>query len=151
MSGLQINFDKSEVMVIGYSPAKSQSITNRLKCQLGSFPTSYLWIPISATRLSVADLRPMVLKLQHRIEPWQGRWLSNAARMVLINSSLTSLLMFIMSFYSLPETPTMRSTSFTLISSRLAMAISKSIIWSAGRTYANHETKAALALCPPSA
>uniref|UniRef100_A0A453S4S9 Reverse transcriptase zinc-binding domain-containing protein n=1 Tax=Aegilops tauschii subsp. strangulata TaxID=200361 RepID=A0A453S4S9_AEGTS len=37
-------------------------------------------------------------------EPWQGQWLSKAARAVLINSSLSSLLLFIMSFYSLPET-----------------------------------------------
>ena len=43
-------------------------------------------------------------KLQHQIEPWQGRWLSKAARTVLINSSLSSLLLFLMSFYSLHET-----------------------------------------------
>lgn len=52
----------------------------------------------------MADLRPSVHKLQHRIEPWQGRWLSKAARTILINSSLSSLLLFILSFYSLPET-----------------------------------------------
>ena len=43
-------------------------------------------------------------KLQTRIEPWQGRWLSKAARTILINSSLSSLLLFLMSFYSLHET-----------------------------------------------
>src|SRR3990170_7970723 len=42
MSGLRINFDKSEVMVLGYSPEESQLIADRLNCQLGSFPTSYL-------------------------------------------------------------------------------------------------------------
>ncbi|XP_048553840.1 bidirectional sugar transporter SWEET6b-like [Triticum urartu] len=104
MSGLKINFDKSEVMVMGYSPAESQSIANQLNCQLGSFPTSYLGIPISDSLLSVADLWPSLLKLHRRIEPWQGRWLSKAAQTILINSSLSSLLLFIMSFYSLPET-----------------------------------------------
>lgn len=89
MSGLTINFDKSKVMAMGYLPAKRQSIADRLKCQLGSFPTSYLEIPISDSRLSVADLCPSVAKLQHRVEPWQGRWLSKAARTVLINSSLS--------------------------------------------------------------
>ena len=91
-------------MVLGYSPSDSQSITNRLNCRLGSFPTTYLGIPISDSHLSVADLRPSVLKLQHCIKPWKGRWLSKAARTILINSSLSSLLLFIMSFYSLPET-----------------------------------------------
>ena len=52
----------------------------------------------------MAELRPTVNKLQHRIEAWQGRWLSKAARTVLINSSLSSLLLFVMSFYSLAGT-----------------------------------------------
>ena len=104
MSGLRINFDKSEVMVLGYTQEERKSIADRLNCQLGCFPTTYLGIPISDTRLTVAELHPTVGKLQHRIEPWQGRWLSKAARTVLINSSLASLLLFIMSFYSLPET-----------------------------------------------
>src|SRR3954471_14786858 len=104
MSGLKINFDKSDVMVMGYSPSESLAITNRLNCRLGSFPTSYLGTPISDSRLSAADLRPTVSKLQSRCEPWQGRWLSKAARTILINSSLSSLLLFLMSFYSLHET-----------------------------------------------
>lgn len=104
MSGLNINFDKSEVMILGYSLDEAQLITDRLNCQLGYFPSSYLGVPISDSRLSVADLRPTVSKLQHRIEPWQGRWLSKAARTMLINSSLSSLLIFVMSFYSLHET-----------------------------------------------
>uniref|UniRef100_A0A453CWU8 Reverse transcriptase domain-containing protein n=1 Tax=Aegilops tauschii subsp. strangulata TaxID=200361 RepID=A0A453CWU8_AEGTS len=104
MSSLKINFDKSAVMVLGYGPDECQSIADCLNCQLGSFPTSYLGIPISDSRLTVAELLPTVTKLQHRVEPWQGRWLSKAARTVLINSSLSSLLLFIMSFYNLHET-----------------------------------------------
>ena len=103
MSGLKINFDKSDVMIMGYSPLESQAIANRLNCRLGSFPTSYLGTPISDSRLSAADLRPAISKLQSRCEPWQGRWLSKAARTILINSSLSSLLLFLMSFYNLHE------------------------------------------------
>ncbi|XP_073354914.1 uncharacterized protein [Aegilops tauschii subsp. strangulata] len=98
MSGLKINFDKSDVMVMGYSEAESLAIANRLNCRRGSFPTSYLGTPISDSRLTVVDLCPTVAKLQTRIEPWQGRWLSKAARTILINSTLSSLLLFLMSF-----------------------------------------------------
>ncbi|KAE8778178.1 ABC transporter G family member 37 [Hordeum vulgare] len=73
MPGLKINFDKSEVMILGYRPDEAQLIANRLNCKLGHFPSSYLGIPISDSRLSFADLRPTVSRLQHRIEPWQGR------------------------------------------------------------------------------
>ena len=79
------------------------AIANRLNCRLGSFPTTYLGTPISDSRLLAADLRPFVTKLQTRCEPWQGRWLSKAARTILINSSLSGLLLFLMSFYSLHE------------------------------------------------
>lgn len=103
MSGLTINFSNSEVMVLGYSKADRQSIADRLNCRLGSFPTSYPRIPISDSRLSMADLWPCVTKLQHRVETWQGRWFFKVAWMMLINSSLSSLLLFIMSFYSLHE------------------------------------------------
>ncbi|KAE8810219.1 hypothetical protein D1007_13106 [Hordeum vulgare] len=89
---------------LGLSPAVAQSIIDLLNCELGSFPLAYLGIPISDSRLSVAELRPMVAKLEHHIEPWQGRRLSKAARTVLVNSSLSILLLFRMSFYSLPET-----------------------------------------------
>ncbi|KAE8801927.1 hypothetical protein D1007_22437 [Hordeum vulgare] len=43
-------------------------------------------------------------RIQHHIKPLQGRWLSKATRTVLINSSLSRLLIFVMSFYSLHET-----------------------------------------------
>uniref|UniRef100_A0A452ZG99 Uncharacterized protein n=1 Tax=Aegilops tauschii subsp. strangulata TaxID=200361 RepID=A0A452ZG99_AEGTS len=46
-----INFAKSEVMVLGYSTEEANSIANRLNCRLGSFPTTYLGMPISDARL----------------------------------------------------------------------------------------------------
>ncbi|KAE8776266.1 ABC transporter G family member 37 [Hordeum vulgare] len=91
-------------MLMGYSPSESQCIADRLNCQLGAFPTSYLGIPNSASRPSMADLRTTMLNLKHSIESWQGRWFSKAARTILINSSLSSLLLSIMSFYNMRET-----------------------------------------------
>ena len=103
MPGLTINFAKSELMVLGCSEEEAQRIANHLNCRLGSFPTTYLGMPISDTRLQEKDFRPIISKLQPRMEPWQGRWLSKAARVVLMNSSLISLLMYVMGFYSLHE------------------------------------------------
>ena len=69
MFGLTINFAKSEVMVLGYAQDERQSIADRLNCQLGSFPTPYLGIPISDSRLTVAELRRTVGRLPNRVEP----------------------------------------------------------------------------------
>ncbi|KAE8768763.1 putative TdLSC37 protein [Hordeum vulgare] len=91
-------------MVMGYPPAAAQSIADRLNCQVGSFPTAYLGYPSATTASQWRSCGLRLPSLQHRIEPWQGRWLSKVARTVLINSYLSSLLLFLMSFYSLPET-----------------------------------------------
>ena len=45
MSGLKINFDKSEVVVLGYSPEEQQRIANNLNCKLSSFLVTYLGCP----------------------------------------------------------------------------------------------------------
>ena len=70
MSGLTINFAKSEAMVMGYSPMEAQRIASRLNCRLGTFSTTYLGVPLSDTRLLEKDFRPIIAKLQPRMEPW---------------------------------------------------------------------------------
>ncbi|KAE8821104.1 ABC transporter G family member 37 [Hordeum vulgare] len=136
-------------MILGYPSDAAQSIVHRLNCQLGFFPTAHLGIPISDSRLSVVELRLTVAKLEHRIEPWQGRWLSKAARTVLINSSLSSLLLFLMSFYSLPETLHHEIATVQRVSFGPAMEISRSTTWFGGRRSANRATKEAWGSCLP--
>ena len=40
MSGLKINFDKSEVVILGYSPEEQRRIADNLNCRLSTFPIS---------------------------------------------------------------------------------------------------------------
>ncbi|XP_073360357.1 uncharacterized protein [Aegilops tauschii subsp. strangulata] len=51
MSGLKINFDKSEVVVLGYSEAEQHRIADNLNCRLASFPISYLGMPLAESRI----------------------------------------------------------------------------------------------------
>jgi mannosylglycoprotein endo-beta-mannosidase len=51
MSGIQINFHKSAVMVLGTSPLEQQHITNMLNSE-GTFPFTYLGLPISDRALT---------------------------------------------------------------------------------------------------
>lgn len=103
MSGLAINFAKSEVLVMGYEDHEKVHIANRLNCRLGSFPITYLGLPISDSRISLKELRPVVDQVMHRVDPWQGRLVSKAGKAVLIISSLASLPMFAMGLYLFPE------------------------------------------------
>ena len=47
MSGLKINYHKSEVIVFGVEEEEQQRIANMLNCKIGKLPMTYLGIPIS--------------------------------------------------------------------------------------------------------
>jgi hypothetical protein len=96
MSGLRINFHKSEVMVLGTTDFESQRIANMLNCRRGSFPFTYLGLPISDRGLSAGDWQPLTTKVEKRAEPWMGKFMSSAARLTLINACLSSLPMHAM-------------------------------------------------------
>ena len=72
-------------------------------CNTGAFPMRYLGIPIHYKKLSNADW----LKVQERFEKclssWKGKNLSTGGRLTLINSVLSSLPMYMMSFFEIPK------------------------------------------------
>ena len=56
LSGLKINFSKSEAIVTGVSAVEAQRVAHLLNCSLGSFPLKYLGLPISPLKLLANDL-----------------------------------------------------------------------------------------------
>ena len=68
---MAINFDKNEVSVIGYSNQERSTIANLFNCRLGSILISYLDLPLSDSRILMKDLRPIVYRVQHRVDSWQ--------------------------------------------------------------------------------
>ena len=69
MSGLKINYHKSEVIVLN-QPAEIQTrVARKLNCKLGKFPLSYLGLPISDSKLTKEQWKFLVLKLAGRVEP----------------------------------------------------------------------------------
>jgi hypothetical protein len=67
MSGLKINYHKSEVATFGVDKENENSIANMLNCKVGSLPMKYLGFPISDKRLGVKAFRDIVEKLRHRL------------------------------------------------------------------------------------
>jgi hypothetical protein len=104
MSGLKINFAKSEAVVTGVPDLERQRVADALNCKLGSLPLHYLGLPVSDRPLSVADWNFLTEKVGHRVEPWQGLFLASAGRLELTNSCLSSLPMFAMGLYLLHDT-----------------------------------------------
>jgi hypothetical protein len=69
MSGLKINFDKSEVVVMGVTLELQHRVAGMLNCKRGEFPIKYLGLPISDKPLRVADWNFLPEKIGHRVDP----------------------------------------------------------------------------------
>ena len=115
MSGLRINFAKSEVILINGDEGKCLQYAELFNCQIGYFSIMYLGVVIgyfpimylgvvSPCRLHVRDWLPLVEKNEKKLEIWKGISLSIAGRTTLINSSLSSIFIYYMSMYLLPKT-----------------------------------------------
>jgi hypothetical protein len=68
MSGLKINFSKSEVIMVSQDSLKSLEFSNMFNCAIGNWPIKYLGVPVSGSRLHVADWLPIHEKLLKRLD-----------------------------------------------------------------------------------
>jgi hypothetical protein len=103
LSGMKINFHKSEVIVMGVAPEEKESVARLLNCKHGSFPFTYLGFTMSDHKLSIADNEPLVAVVGKRAPPWQGRFMSSAARLTLIDACLFNLPMHTMGLFLLAD------------------------------------------------
>jgi hypothetical protein len=104
MSGLKINFDKSEVILIGGDNALASQFADLFNCQVGLFPMQYLGVPIVPGRLHVIDWARLEDKYAKKIDVWQWSSLSMAGRTTLINASFVNSTLYHMSMYLVPKT-----------------------------------------------
>ena len=72
-------------------------------CEVGSLPLKYLGIPIHYRRLLNKEWNPVENRFEKMLGCWQVKLLSYGDRLVLINSVLTSLPMFMLSFLEIPK------------------------------------------------
>lgn len=103
MSGLKINYHKSEVVMFGYGEDQQQEIANVLNCKVGQLPVSYLGFPISDRALGVENFQPMVNKMRKKLQPRKGKNLTSGGRLILTNSSLSNMPIYPMGIYLLHE------------------------------------------------
>jgi hypothetical protein len=106
MSGLKINFNKSEVILINGDERKNIQIAELFNCEIGIFPIKYLGVPVSPSRLHVKDCKTIVEKNAKKLGVWKGGCMSIAGRTTMINSSLSSTTIYHMFVYLLPKTVT---------------------------------------------
>jgi hypothetical protein len=103
LSELKINFHKSELFCYGEAKQMEGHYTNLFGCGLGQYPFRYLGIPMHHKKMSNAGWKVIEENFEKKLSSWKGKFLSYGGRLVLINSVLSSLAMFMLSFYEVPK------------------------------------------------
>jgi hypothetical protein len=101
VSGLKINFHKSELFSFSQAQEFVEQYTDLFGCEEGSFPLKYLGIPIHFKKLSNADWKRIEERFKKRFSSWKGKHISVGGRLTLINLVLSSLPMYMMSFFAI--------------------------------------------------
>ena len=103
LSGLKINFHKSEIFCFGEAKNCESQYIEMFGCNPGSFLIRYLGIPIHYRKLSNSDWLKIQERFEKRLSSWKCKHLSIGGRLTLINSVLSSLPMYMMSFFEIPK------------------------------------------------
>jgi hypothetical protein len=91
MSRLKINFHRSDIYCLGHAQVNATAFEEIFTCKVGSLPMKYLGVPIDKKRIKLSDWKPTVEKMGNKLCQWQGKMLVMGGRVILINSSLSSV------------------------------------------------------------
>jgi len=103
LSGLKINFHKSEIFCYGKAKEFEDEYIELFGCNTGEYPFRYLGIPMHHRKLQNIDWRRIEERFKKKLSCWKAKHLSYGGRLILINSVLNSLPMFMMSFFEIPK------------------------------------------------
>lgn len=97
--GLKINYHKSELFLYGQAKECLDKYTQIFGCDVGNLPFKYLGIPIHHKQLNISDCIGVGERFEKKLGCWQGKFLSIGARVILINSCLSSLPLYMLYFF----------------------------------------------------
>jgi hypothetical protein len=99
MTGLRINYQKSDVLVIGGSEEEQCSTAEIFNCNIGQLPFKYLGVMISNRHMTTSDLAYVYQKVEKKLPTWQSVGLSSGGKPILIQTSLSSIPNYTMGVY----------------------------------------------------
>ena len=103
LSGLKINFHKSELFCFGEAQDDSHLYAELFGCGLGQFQITYLGIPIHYRRFTNAEWKQLEERLEKRLSNWRSKLLFLDGRLALINSVLSNMVLYMISILQLPK------------------------------------------------
>jgi hypothetical protein len=70
LSGLKINYQKSEVYVLGCSEGETARVAQMFNCNIGQLPIKYLGVMVHNRHMTVSELNYVAAKVEKRIPTW---------------------------------------------------------------------------------
>jgi hypothetical protein len=102
LSGLKINFHNSEMSCYSSSRDLGREYSKIFGCEMCTLPFRHLGIPMHHRKLRNSYWKEVEERFQKKLSGWKGKMLSVGGRLVLINSVLSNLSMFMLSFFKIP-------------------------------------------------
>ncbi|KAE8814645.1 Serine/threonine-protein kinase SMG1 [Hordeum vulgare] len=89
-SGLQVNYGKSSATTL-HGDEDSAALLEALGCQAANLPITYLGIPLTTRRPTVAQMQPLVDAVAGRLPTWKSWLMNKAGRLALVKSVLSAI------------------------------------------------------------
>ena len=102
-SGLKINFAKSCFGAVEKSDQWRREAAEFLNCRILPLPFTYLGIPIGANPRRSELWDPVIRKCERKLARWKQKHLSFGGRVTLIQSTLSAIPIYFLSFFRLPD------------------------------------------------
>ena len=103
LSGLKINFDKSEMVPLNIGEDQGQALANLLGCKLVNLPIMYLGVPLHWKKLNEVEWLPLIEKIEKRLQTWKGKLMSMGGEVTLLNSVVSAIPLYWLSLYKMPS------------------------------------------------
>jgi hypothetical protein len=102
VSGLKVNFWKSNIMGVNVPHEFMTVASTFLNCRVNSIPFKYLGLPIGANPRRATTWEPLITSLRNRLGAWGNKYVSLGGRIVLLNSVLNAIPIFYLTYMKMP-------------------------------------------------
>lgn len=102
-TGIKVNFSKSLMVPVNITEERLFTLANCFGCSTRTLPFTYLGLPLGTVKPTIQEFLPLVKKCKARLLV-TSNMLSQAGKLIMVNSVISSLPTFLMSTMKLPIT-----------------------------------------------
>jgi hypothetical protein len=101
LSGLKINFTKSELIALNISSVFASNSAIQLNCKLSSLPMKYLGLSLHWKKPSRREWKYLIDKISKKLPTWKYKLLSIGGHLVLLNSVLSTIPLYYFTLFKI--------------------------------------------------